>query len=191
MSVRGFYLARKMVDGVPSEMGEYAYPDAELPEYQTRHSAGADFFCAEDVEIPSIWHGLSSLFRAENTTGTLYPQSDCKDTKLFQPTLIHTGIKASMYEDEALFLYNRSSVPKKKGLVLANSVGVIDCDYFNNPDNDGEIMFAFYNFFPWPVKIKAGDRIGQGVFEKVLRPEEGLRIKNNNRKSGFGSTDGK
>ena len=61
------------------------------------------------------------------------------------PTLIPTGIKAYMLDDEVLYLYNRSSNPKKKGLILANSVGVIDKDYYGNPDNDGHIMFAFYN----------------------------------------------
>ena len=50
-----------------------------------------------------------------------------------------------MQDDEMLLLYNRSSNPKKKGLIMANSVGVIDKDYYGNPDNDGHFMFAFYN----------------------------------------------
>lgn len=73
-----------------------------------------------------------------------------------EPTLVHTGIKANMEKDEALMLYNRSSNPKKLGLVLANGVGVVDADYYNSDDNDGEIMFAFYNFMPWDISIKAG-----------------------------------
>lgn len=48
-----------------------------------------------------------------------------------------------MPDDEVVLLYNRSSNPKKKGLIMANSVGVIDKDYYGNPDNDGHIMFAF------------------------------------------------
>ena len=186
--MRGFYFARKMENGQPNEMGELAYPDAELPEYQTKHSAGADFFCAEEVTVPSIWSNIPNLFETGGF-GSLWhkPKNDIEET-CFCPTLVHTGIKASMYDDEALFLYNRSSGPMKKGLVLANSVGVIDKDYFNNPDNDGEIRFAFYNFFPWPVTLKVGDRIGQGVFKKVLRPEEGLRVKDVDRVGGHGST---
>ena len=66
---------------------------------------------------------------------------------------------------------------------------VIDKDFYNNPDNDEQIMFAFYNFKLWDVTIKKGDRIGQGVFKKFLRPEVGLRIKDDVRQSGFGSTD--
>ena len=106
-----------------------------------------------------------------------------------KPTLVHTGIKACMEDDEVLELYNRSSNPKKLGLILANSVGVVDADYYNNPDNDGEIMFAFYNFKPWSVTIKAGDKIGQGVFKKFLRPTINCIVNDEERTGGFGSTD--
>lgn len=175
--MRSFEFARKMVDGEavrePDErnvIGEVkAFSDAQLPEYQTSHSAGADFFCAEEVEIPSIWE----LHRRG---------IDIK------PTLVHTGVKASMEDDEVLELYNRSSNPKKLGLILANGVGVVDSDYYNNPDNDGEIMFAFYNIKHCSVTLKVGDRIGQGVFKKFLRPESGLRVKDSSRSGGFGST---
>lgn len=153
--------------------GEKAFPNAQLPEYQTARAAGADFFCAETVVVPSIW----SLQNATSLNS-------------IAPTLIHTGVKASMEDDEVLELYNRSSNPKKLGLILANGVGVVDADYYNNPDNDGEIMFAFYNIGPFNIAISAGQRIGQGIFKKYLRPtiENGLRIKNVERTGGFGST---
>jgi dUTP pyrophosphatase len=104
------------------------------------------------------------------------------------PTLVRTGIKAKMEHDEVLELYNRSSNPKKLGLILANSVGVIDADYYGNPDNDGEILFAFYNIKTEPVTIKVGDRIGQGVFKKFLRAD-GAVVKERERTGGFGSTE--
>ena len=91
-----------------------------LPQRATAHAAGYDLYAAEDCVIP--------VFE--------------KDAK---PTLVKTGLKAYMQDDEMLLLYNRSSNPGKKGLILANSVGVIDKDYYGNPDNDGHIMFAFYN----------------------------------------------
>jgi dUTP pyrophosphatase len=93
-----------------------------------------------------------------------------------------------MYEDEVLELYNRSSNPKKLGLILANSVGVVDADYYNCEDNDGEILFSYYNIKPWDVTLKVGDKVGQGVFKKVLRPEVGLVVKEETRKGGHGST---
>ena len=76
-------------------------------------------------------------------------------------------------------------------MVLANSVGVVDADYFESPSNDGEIMFAFYNFSPNYVIIKVGDRIGQGVFKKFLHPEENCIVCGKTRKGGFGSIDEK
>ena len=132
-----------------------------LPIRKTKYSAWYDIEAAEDVTIPSFKKGMA-------------------------PTLIKTGIKAYMQDDEVLMLYNRSSNPKKKGLILANSVGVIDKDYYGNPDNDGHIMFAFYNIKEEDVTIKKGEAIGQGVFQKYFVTDddvaEGEII------GGFGST---
>ncbi len=138
----------------------YEDKDINLPIRKTEHSAGYDIEAAEDIVVPS-------------------------NSKT--PTFIPTGVKAYMEEDEVLYLYNRSSNPKKKGLVLANSVGVIDCDYYGNDDNDGHIMFAFYNVKDEDVIIKKGEAIGQGVFSKYLVVDND-RAKGV-RKGGFGSTD--
>lgn len=212
--MRSFEIARKLVDGKPVafptdrclvDAYEPAFKDTKLPEYATKHSAGADFFCAEEVTIPSIWGMIFTSLgnKAEDKavkafdtvmSGLGYSRKDAKvveEKHDIAPTLVHTGIKANMEDDEVLELYNRSSNPKKLGLVLANGVGVVDADYFENKDNDGEIMFAFYNFKPWSVTLKVGDKIGQGVFKKYLRPTEGLVINELDRNGGFGSTDNK
>jgi dUTP pyrophosphatase len=135
-----------------------------LPVRKTKYSAGYDVEAAEDMIIPSFKKGIA-------------------------PTLVKTGLKAYMPEDEVLFLYNRSSNPKKRGLIMANSVGVIDQDYYGNPDNDGHFMFAFYNIKEEDIEIKKGDCIGQAIFQKYLVADgdkaEGVRL------SGFGSTDQK
>ena len=136
--------------------------DINLPERKTAHSAGYDFEAAEDTVIPSFKKGMA-------------------------PTLVATGIKSYMMDDEVLYLYNRSSNPKKKGLILANSVGVIDKDYYGNPDNDGHIMFAFFNCKDEDITIKKGEAIGQGVFMKYL-VVDGDKA-SGSRKGGFGSTD--
>ena len=136
--------------------------DITLPVRKTKYSAGYDIECAEDTVVPAK-----------------------KDV----PTFIPTGVKAYMGEDEVLYLYNRSSNPKKKGLVLANSVGVIDKDYYGNPDNDGHIMFAFYNVKDEDITIKKGEAIGQGVFMKYLITDDDSA--SGTRKGGFGSTDKK
>ena len=59
----------------------------------------------------------------------------------FKPTLIPTGYKAYMDDEYSLDLYIRSSSPLKYWLILANSTGIIDADYVDNPDNEGEIFF--------------------------------------------------
>ena len=133
-----------------------------IPVRKTKYSAGYDIEAAEDVIIPSFKKGV-------------------------KPTLIKTGLKAYMQDDEVLMLYNRSSNPKKKGLILANSVGVVDKDYYGNEDNDGHIMFAFYNIKDEDIEIKNGEAIGQGVFQKYLVVDDD--IAEGTRTGGFGSTN--
>lgn len=133
-----------------------------LPVRKTKYSAGYDFEAAEDIVVPSFKKGMN-------------------------PVLIPTGIKAYMDDDEVLYIYNRSSNPKKKGLILANSVGVIDKDYYSNPDNDGHIMFAFFNIKDEDITIKKGDAIGQGIFSKYLITDTDMA--DGERTGGFGSTD--
>ena len=133
-----------------------------LPKRKTKYSAGYDIEAAEDVVIPSFKKGMN-------------------------PTLVKTGIKAYMQDDEALMLYNRSSNPKKKGLILANSVGVVDKDYYENPDNDGHIMFAFYNIIDEDTIVKKGDAIGQGIFQKYFVTDDD--VEEGERVGGFGSTN--
>ena len=140
--------------------------DGTLPMYETLGAAAADFRSSEEVVIPPV---------------------EVVDGKVVaKPTLVHTGIKAYMEENEVLHLYNRSSNPKR-GLVLANGVGVVDRDYYNNKSNNGDIMFAFYNFSGEDVKIEKGQAIGQGEFVSFLRPNDDC-VKDVKREGGFGST---
>ena len=132
-----------------------------LPVRKTKYSAGYDVEAAEDCIVPAFKPGMA-------------------------PTLVKTGIKAYMQNDEMLCLYNRSSNPKKKGLILANSVGIVDKDYYGNPDNDGHIMFAFYNYKDTDTEIKKGECIGQAIFEKYLVVDDDYA--EGDRTGGFGST---
>ena len=132
-----------------------------LPVRKTKYSAGYDIEAAEDCIVPAFKPGIA-------------------------PTLVKTGLKSYMGEGEYLMLCNRSSNPKKKGLVLANGIGIVDADYYENPDNDGHIMFAFFNIKDEDIEIKKGDAIGQGIFQKYYSVDndnaQGERL------GGFGST---
>lgn len=170
MKNRGFEICTKYMDS-----------DINLPIRKTKNSVGYDIESAETITIPSIW---KTIF--ENFSKFIKGEHDYKEIK---PTLVKTGIKSYFNEDEVLILANRSSHPLKKGLVLANSVGIVECDYYNNPQNDGELMYAYYNFFPNDVTINKHDPIGQAYFQKFLIADNdnasGLR------QGGFGSTDTK
>ena len=128
-----------------------------LPKRQTKNSAGYDFYVASDTII-----------------------------KAHSVALIPTGVKAYMESDEVLKLYVRSSMPLKRKITLANNVGIIDSDYYENPDNDGHIMIQVLNFGDSDVLIKKDERIAQGVFLKYLLADDDNT--NESRLGGFGST---
>lgn len=155
-----------------------------LPQRSTEHSAGYDFFLPEEITIPSNW-----MFRDE----ILNPGKDDELKEIFpdtifkvQPFLIKTGIKAYMLEDEVLELYMRSSNPSKLGIICANSVGIIDSDYYSNPENDGEIGFLVYNMTQADLTIPEGYKIGQGIFKKFLKVDDDCA--SGKRVGGYGST---
>ena len=205
--VRGFEVAlttKKMVDeGKAKEEGVEQFKGLTLPKRETARAAGYDFRAAEDTVIPSIWNGVVEVLMAKPIEVVNWVQEAIKGTKdidkqqklrddnkkYFMPIKIHTGIKAYMQEDEVLELYVRSSTPKKFGLILANSVGIIDADYYNNIDNDGEIIFMVYNILPFDVTIKKGERFGQGIFKKFYIADND--IAGGKRKGGLGSSDEK
>ena len=91
-----------------------------------------------------------------------------------------------MEEDEYLSIFIRSGLAFKQGLMLANGTGIVDSDYYNNPDNEGHIMIAYYNTADTPYHVEKGERIGQGIFMKYLTVDDdsaaGIRT------GGIGST---
>lgn len=138
--------------------------NGELPIKATIHSAGVDFIASSDITIPA--------FRFKG-----------------QATLVPTGVKAFMQKDEYLQIFARSSIPVNLGLIMSNGVGIVDADYYNNPKNEGHIMIEFNNLTNEHIVIEKGTRIAQGIFNKVLPVTHGVRLKNDTRNGGFGSTN--
>lgn len=101
-----------------------------------------------------------------------------------------TGLKVCMNSDEVFNLYIRSSVGFKYNVTLANSVGVIDSDFYNNEDNEGHFSVKLINHGKEDFVVHIGDRVAQGVFMKYLTVDDEIKI-NNKRKGGLGSTNGK
>lgn len=133
-----------------------------LPIRKTKSSAAYDLEAAEYIVLPSFEKGS-------------------------KPILIPTGLKAYMQPDEMLVIVPRSSSPKKQGISYPHSMGVIDADYYENPDNDGHIFVQCINLKDEEVKIKKGEAVGQAIFQKFLTIDndqaDGIRT------GGFGSTD--
>ena len=106
------------------------------------------------------------------------------ETVTIQPgqiKLVSTGLAAEMDKDDVMLLIDRSSNPLKRGIVLSNSLGVIDHDYFPN-----EFKGMFTNISDKPVTLEAGQRIMQAVFVKYgLVDDDNASGK---RTGGFGST---
>lgn len=132
-------------------------PKFELPKRSTAKSAGYDFIVPEDTV--------------------------CKSHQI---TMVKSGVKAYFPDDETLLLFNRSSNPKKKGLIILNGVGVVDADYADNQDNEGEIAGLFYNMLNEDVILKAGEKMMQGVFVQYGITDDDNA--NGQRNGGFGST---
>lgn len=134
----------------------------KIPVRKTKCSAAYDIEAIEDIVLPPFKLGD-------------------------KPILIKTGLKSYMMEDEVLILAPRSSGPKKQGIMFPHSIGVIDSDYYENPDNDGHIMVQVINIKDEEVLIKKGDAVCQAFFTKYLVTDtdvsEGVRV------GGFGSTD--
>jgi dUTP pyrophosphatase len=137
----------------------YEDKDVKLPKRATAHSAGYDFFAVEDV--------------------TIQPN---------EIKVVFTGVKAYMQPNEVLILANRSGNPIKKNLELANGVGIVDADYYENPENDGNIGFQFKNTSTEPVTIRKGEKLGQGIFTYYLLADDDNAT--DQRQGGFGSTGG-
>ena len=128
------------------------------PKRSTRKSAGYDFYCPENIV--------------------------CKSHEI---TMVPTGYKAYFPSNETLLLFNRSSNPKKRGLIILNGVGVVDADYADCEANEGEIAALFYNMLDEDVVLQAGDKMMQGIFVEYKTVDDDDA--KGERKGGFGSTN--
>lgn len=98
-----------------------------------------------------------------------------------------TGLKAYMEKDEVLQLYVRSSIGMKKGLVLTNSVGICDSDFYNNIDNEGHIRVGLLNTSNESQVVENNERVAQGIFTKFLTVDNDNAVET--RVGGIGSTN--
>lgn len=135
----------------------YNGTDIEIPQRGTYFSAGYDLQSAETLVIGAG-----------------------------ETVLVPTGLKAAFPGDEFMAIYPRSSIAGKYGITLANCVGIVDSDYYNNSDNEGHIQVLLKNTSDNDYVIKKGDRIAQAIFQKFFITEDDRP--RSTRTGGFGST---
>ena len=138
---------------------EYIDKELALPGRSSAKSCGYDFRLPVDVEIQ--------------------PNSQI---------LIPTFIKAEIDDDKVLELYPRSSYGIKKGLELANTVGIIDADYYGGEDNEGHIMVCMRNTTSKPVHLERGDKFVQGIIKRYFLMDGDAYGVGKARKGGIGSS---
>ena len=130
--------------------------DITLPTRATKHSIAYDFYSPIDIKINPM-----------------------------RSVMIWTDVKAHFNADEALLINVRSSMGKQP-VMIANTQGWIESDYYSNSDNDGNIGIRLFNLGTEPYIIKYGDRIAQGMFIKYLTADNGNT--DVQRTGGFGSS---
>ncbi len=143
---------------VPEDFSEQTYLRIKIPQRATSKSAGYDLSAAIPVKIEP-----------------------------YETKLVPTGLKVQMEDNDVFLITVRSSIGIKRHMMLANNVGVIDADYYNNADNEGHIWIALTNLGDTTQEFEAGDRIAQGIFVGYKTLDEET-VTDKVRESGIGST---
>lgn len=178
-------------------VSKYAGQEELLPKRQTSGAAGYDFMVAEDTIIPPYheqWDNIVNCAMNKydaiegdtfdlDTIGNIIKEAKAK------PTLVPTGVKIDLPEGTYLQLSVRSSCPLKNWLILANGVGIIDPGFYgpDGAENEGHIHFMLINLSPYAIKLKRGDRIGQGCLIPYLTTDDD-NASGERAGKGFGST---
>lgn len=123
---------------------------------------------------------------SQQSAGYDFYSPDTFDLHPGEKRLVWTDVKAYMQAGEVLLIDVRSSIGNKKDLMLSNTIGVVDMDYYENPDNDGNIGISLRNLSDTLQTITAGERIAQGIFFPFLPADNGNT--ETERAGGFGST---
>jgi len=134
------------------------YDNIKLPARATKYSAGYDFFLPFDINL-----------------------------KANESIAIPSGIRAKIDPSWVLQIYPRSGLGFKYQLSLANTVGIIDADYYNG-ENEGHIIIKLVNrsVDKLDINLESGKGFAQGIFMQYGITEDDDT--NDERIGGFGST---
>ena len=176
-------------------ISEYKDKDINLPKRSTQYSAGYDIESAVDITIPSLYKLLKQAYQEDMSIAINskykidYSINEIKSIvkRLGLRVMVPTGLKVALEPYLHLQLHMRSSIGSNCLLSLANGTGIIDADYYNNPDNEGHIHIPLINLSPVDIHIKKGEKIAQGIIMPYIVTDDDESTKA--RIGGFGSTD--
>lgn len=146
-----------MKDFNSQEEIEDIYDSIKLPVRKTRYSAGHDFHMPFGVKIPS--------------GGSI---------------TVPTGIRCKMADNYVMLIFPRSSLGIKNNMAIANTIPVIDSDYYMNGENEGHIYICIKNCGNKMLELDAGEAFAQAVFVEYGVADNGDI--ENERTGGIGST---
>lgn len=173
------------------KVSRFADVDFAMPARKTLYAAGYDMIVAEDIVLPSVTNALMDFYgnNFRDTLNLAGISKFLKEYDIFKPTLVSSGVKCQLEQSEYLELSVRSSTPLKYGIIMANSEGIIDADYYNNKSNEGEIFFQLYNLTPFDIQLLCGDCLCQGIIKNYQITVDDNQIQKTTRDGGLGSTD--
>lgn len=173
------------------KVSRFADVDFAMPARKTLKAAGYDMVVAEDIVLPSVTNALMDFYDGEpcDTLNLSQIALFMRDNDIFKPTLVPSGVKCQLEQNEYLELSVRSSTPLKYGIIMANSVGIIDADYYNNESNEGHIFFQLYNLTPFDILLRRNDCICQGIIKNYQITIDDNQVEKLVRDGGLGSTD--
>jgi dUTP pyrophosphatase len=141
-----------------------------------------------DVRITRLNERIAvPVYQTEGAAGFDLAASAAMTVEPGEVTLVPTGLVIEVPPGHFLGVFARSSTPLKRGLMVANGVGLVDSDYCGPTD---EIKIEVFNFTAAPVQIQAGDRLAQGVILPYVRARFREQEAGRPSRGGFGSTGG-
>ena len=132
----------------------------------------------DNIKLPTRATEGSNAYDFYNPTTFIIQPGETK--------IIWTDIKIKLDKNKVFLLLPRSSIGIKKHLMLANTMGIIDSDYYSSEESDGNIGMALYNYGNQLVRVEKGERIVQGfITDSYLCDDDNVTTK---RKGGMGSS---
>lgn len=150
--------------GEKDEILKSYYDNIKIPSRATHESAGYDFYLPFPIKLT-----------------------------IRDSIVIPTGIRCKISKGYSLDIYPKSGLGFKYNLKIANTVGIIDSDYYNS-SNEGHVKIKIdyegFKFDNGSLELPVGKSFAQGIFHEVFAATNDFdNTEMVTRDGGFGSTN--